>query len=168
MSLKKVTLLGSNLASGTDLKRSETPHSLCCDFGGYKTFTIRWSGGTVQVWVQVQAHASHLAISQKAVPEGNRRFRGQNQLPTCAKLLGQLCGSACAGWTGEHKHKAFPNQWQSLWLRPAICLLKENMLPLLRYWLSLSSRANKVLILCNFRAATSHFFFFMWNENSIE
>ena len=82
MSLGKVTLLGSNLASVTDLKRIETPHSLCCDFRGYKTFTTRWSGGTVQVWVQVQAPACHLAISPKAVPEGNRRFRGQNQLPS--------------------------------------------------------------------------------------
>ena len=49
MSLRKVTSLGSNLASVTDLKRIQTPHSLCCDFGGYKTFTTRWSGGTVQV-----------------------------------------------------------------------------------------------------------------------
>ena len=49
MSLRKVISLDSNLASVTDLKRIETPHSLCCDFGGYKTFTTRWSGGTVQV-----------------------------------------------------------------------------------------------------------------------
>ena len=82
MGLRKVTLLGSNLASVTDLKRIETPHSLCCDLGGYKTFTTRWSGGTVQVWVQVQAPAGHLAIFLKAVPEGNRRFWGQNQLPS--------------------------------------------------------------------------------------
>ena len=34
--------------------------------------------------------------------------------------------------------------------------------PLLLYWLS--SRANKGLILCKFRAATSHFFFYMRNE----
>ena len=65
MSLKKVTLLGSNLASVTDLKRIETPHSLCCDFRGYKTFTTCWSGYQVQVWVQVWAPAGHLAISQK-------------------------------------------------------------------------------------------------------
>ena len=38
-----VTSLGSNLAS-KDLKRTHTPHSLCVDFGGYKTFTTRWSG----------------------------------------------------------------------------------------------------------------------------
>ena len=49
MSLGKVMTLGSNLASVTDLKRIETPHSLCCDFGGYKTFTTRWSGGPVQI-----------------------------------------------------------------------------------------------------------------------
>ena len=43
MSLRKVTLLrlGSKLVSVTDLKRIQTPHSLCCDFGGYKTFTTR-------------------------------------------------------------------------------------------------------------------------------
>ena len=49
MSLRKVTLLGSNLASVTVLKRIQTPHSLCCDFRGYKTVTTRWSGGRVQV-----------------------------------------------------------------------------------------------------------------------
>ena len=32
MSLRKVTLLGSNLASVTDLKRIQTPHSLCWGF----------------------------------------------------------------------------------------------------------------------------------------
>ena len=80
--LKKVTLLGSNLASVTDLKGIETPHSLCCDLGGYKTFTTRWSGGRVQVWVQVWAPPCHLATSPKAVPEGYQRFLGQNQLPS--------------------------------------------------------------------------------------
>ena len=49
MSLRKVTLLGSNLASVSDLKRIEIPHSLCCDFGGYQPFTTCWSGSRVQV-----------------------------------------------------------------------------------------------------------------------
>ena len=49
MSLRNVSSLGSNLASVADLKRVQTPHSLCCDFRGYKTFTTRWSGGRVQV-----------------------------------------------------------------------------------------------------------------------
>ena len=36
MSLRKVTSLGSNLASVTDLKRIESPHSLCCDLEAIK------------------------------------------------------------------------------------------------------------------------------------
>ena len=63
-------------------QRIETPHSLCCDFRGYKSCTTRWSGGRVQVWVQVWALACHLAISAKDVLEGNRRLRGQNQRPS--------------------------------------------------------------------------------------
>ena len=78
MSLRKVTSLGSNLASVTDLKRIETLHSLCCDFGGYKTFTTRWPGGTV--WVQVWAPACHLAIRrlfQKAIEGLEGKINGQ-------------------------------------------------------------------------------------------
>ena len=140
MSLRKVTLLGSNSASVTDLKRIQTPHSLYCDFGGYKGFTTCWSGGKVQVWVQVWAPACHLAISPKAVREDNRRFRGQNHT---AKLLGPISGFACSGQTGEHKHRVFPSLRQSL--LAATSSLEENMLPLLQDWLS--SRVNKVLML---------------------
>ena len=41
-SLRKVTSIqvGSNLVSVTDLKRIETPHNLCCDFGGYKPLQL--------------------------------------------------------------------------------------------------------------------------------
>ena len=118
------------------LKRIQTPHSLCCDFGGYKTSTTRWSGGRVQVWVQVWAPACHLAISLKGVPEDDRRFRGQNQLPSPWGAL----RSACAVWTGEHKHRVFPILQQSL--RAATGSLEESMLALLLYWLG--SRVNKV------------------------
>ena len=59
MNLRKVTSLGSNLASLTDLKRTETPHSLCCDFRGYKTLKTCWSGGRVQVWIQVWAYPKY-------------------------------------------------------------------------------------------------------------
>ena len=51
MSLRKVTSLGSNLASVTDLKRIQTQHSLCYAFGGYKSFSTRWSGGSLRVQV---------------------------------------------------------------------------------------------------------------------
>ena len=95
MSIRNLTSLGSNLAPGTDLKRIQTQHSLCCDFEA-----THWSGGRVQVWVQVCAPARHLAISQKAVPEGNRRFSGKNQRPSSLgrylALLGQV------GWASTN------------------------------------------------------------------
>ena len=76
---------------------SQTPHSSCCDLGGDKTCTSHWSGQSgsrVQVWVQVWGLACHLAISPKAVPGGNQKFRGQNQLPSSwgssPALLGQV------------------------------------------------------------------------------
>ena len=156
MSLRKVTSPGSNLASVTDLKM----WSLCCDFGGYKTFTTRWSGGRVQVWVQVWAPACHLAISPKAVPEGNQRFRGQNQRPSSWGRSPALLARVGRASTMLHKHRAFPSRQQSL--RAATGSLEKNMLPLLLYWLS--SRVNEVLMLCKFRAATSHFFCHLkWN-----
>ena len=46
-----------------------------------------------------------------------------------AKLLGPRSGTAGAGRTGEHKHRAFPSRQQSL--RAATGSLEENMLPLL-------------------------------------
>ena len=79
-----------------------------------------------------------------------------------AKLLGQLSCFACASQTGKHKHRVFQSLLQLL--LAATGLLEENMLPLLWYWLS--SRTNKVLMLCNFRAATCHFL--MSNEFSME
>ena len=95
------------IASATDLKRIETPHSLCCDFGGFETFTTRWSGGRVQVWVQVWAAASHLQISPKAVPEGNRRFREQNQQPSSWGRLLARVGRASTNterfWVGSSR-----------------------------------------------------------------
>ena len=125
MSLRKVTSIGSNLASVTDLKRIETPHNLSCDFGGYKTFTTRWSGGTVQVSVHVQAPACHLAISPKVVLEGNRRFRGQNQRPSSWDSSPALLARVGL------QHRAFPSRQQSL--LAATGSLEKNMLPLLRY-----------------------------------
>ena len=40
MSLRNFTLLGSDLESVKDLKRIETPYSLCCDFKGYKPLQL--------------------------------------------------------------------------------------------------------------------------------
>ena len=109
--------------------------------------TTRWSG---QVWVW--ALAWHLAISPKSVPEGNQRFRGQNQLPSSwgssLALLAQV-GLASTN-TG-----CFRVCGSSSW-RLALSRKIWNMLPLLLTWLS--SKVKKVLMLCKFLAATSHFF----------
>ena len=77
MSLRKDTSLGSNLASVTDLKRIQTPNSLCCDFGGYKTLATRWSGGRVQFWVQFWAPTGHLAMFQKVIEGLEGKINGQ-------------------------------------------------------------------------------------------
>ena len=71
-----------------------------------------------------------------------------------AKLLGQL---SCTAWPGrmcKHKQRVFPSLLQSL--RAVTGSLEENMLPLLQYCLTL--RVKKKFMLCQYRAATSHFF----------
>ena len=98
MSLRKVTLFCSNWAPVTDLKRIETPHSLYCDFGGCKTFTTCWSGSTVQVWVQVQAPACHLAISPgKGLPS-------IRQWPYVSDFVARFCKNST--WF-SHGHRFF-------------------------------------------------------------
>ena len=47
-------------------------------FHGHQNLYNELVRSRVQVWVLVWAPTSHLAISLKAVPEGNQRFRGQN------------------------------------------------------------------------------------------
>ena len=76
-----------------------------------------------------------------------------------AKLLGQRSGTAGAGRTGKHKHRAFPSWRQSL--QAATGSLEENVLPLLRY--PLSSRVKKFLMLCRYLAVTTDFFHWKWN-----
>ena len=93
--------------------RIQTPHILFWDIGADKTFTTRYSGGSVQVWVQVRALASSKG-SNLAISEGNRRFSGQNQWPSswgrAPALLGlvwrastntgrfRFCCSRCGPW----------------------------------------------------------------------
>ena len=72
-----------------------------------------------------------------------------------AKLLGLRSCTACAGQMGKHKHRVFPSLQQSLLV--ATGSLEENVLPLLRYWLS--PRVKKVLMLCRYWAATTDFLF---------
>ena len=145
-----------------DLKRFQIPHRLLFwGFGADKTFTTRWSGWRVQVWVQVQAPACHLAIT----PEGySRRQSKVLTAKSIAELLGPRSGTARAGQTGWHKNRAFPSRWQTgshCRQRPARLRKTCYPGPLLRYWHS--SRVKKVFMLGKFRADTSHFFF-TWNE----
>ena len=90
---------------------------------GRQTFAIGLSGDRVQVWLQVQASAGHLAIT----PKGYSRLRRQSKVLTAksmAKLLGQ---GSCTAWAGQHNYRAFLSLQQSLWT--ATCSLEENMLP---------------------------------------
>ena len=101
--------------------------------------------------------AGHLAIT----PEGYSRRQSKDLTAiSMAKLLGPRSGSACAGRTGKHKHRAFPSRRQSL--RTATGSLEEDVLPLLRYWLS--STVQKVLMLFIYRAVTTDLFFH-WKLN---
>ena len=106
MSIRNHISFGSNLASVMDLKRIQTPYSLSCDFGGDKTFASRWSGGSVQVWLQLWAPAGHLVIWQSLLRlfqkvieglEGTHCHSGQNQqlssLTCCLALLGRVLAS---------------------------------------------------------------------------
>ena len=147
-------------------------------------FTSRWSGGRVQVWVQVWAPAYHLAISPKAVPEGNQRFTGQNQRPQLGSSL-RLClfgsdgraqtqgVSMClaVGLLGSGRRAQTQGVSKCLAVVAGNCLmLQQKMLPLLQYWHN--SRVNEVLMLCKFLAVTSHFFShvkwkFRWNWQEI-
>ena len=122
MRVEFTSMLSSTLAFSTDLARIQTSqcaHSLFWDLGAEKTFTTHWSGGRVQVWVQVWAPAlpaSHLAIH----PEGySRRQSKVLSAKSMAELLEQHSGTACASRTGKHnfklhKHKAYPNLLHSL------------------------------------------------------
>ena len=65
-----VSAMSSISAFLTDLKRIQTPHTLFWDFWADKPFTTIWSGGRVQVWVQVWAPACHVEITPEGYPEG--------------------------------------------------------------------------------------------------
>ena len=124
---------------------------MLCDFGGYKNFTTRWSGGRVQGWVQVWAPAGHLTISPKAVPEGNRRFRGQiNGQALGAALLRIGRASTNTGLFRVGGSRCGPDRLA--WGKHATTHAILTQL-----------KSQQGLMLCKFRAATSHFF--MWNEN---
>ena len=114
-------------------------------------FIILWSccsGGRVQVWVQIRAPAGHLAIT----PEGY--LRRQSKVLTAKPSNGQALGHALRHSLGGSDGRA---QTQGVrgsapgsrcgprQARSSSRSLEENVLPLLRYWLSL--RVKKVFFL---------------------
>ena len=100
--------------------------------------------------------AGHLAITPESC---SRRQLKDLTAKSMAKLLGQLSCKAWVGQMGENKLRAFPSRRQSL--LAATGSLEENVLPLLLYWLS--SRVNKVLMLCRYWTVTTDFFHLKWN-----
>ena len=109
MRLGNHSQIASIQATSVDLRRIQTPHSLFRDFGADKTFTFRWSGCKVQVSVQVQAPARHLAI---------RLFKTTANGFVC-KVNGQALGTVLlhslgpsAGLMAKHKNRVFPDKWQ--------------------------------------------------------
>ena len=123
----------------------------CGVSGADKTFTTRWSGSRVQVWVQVRAPACHLAIT----PESYSSRQSKVLLQIKGRALGAALLHSLGGSDGRPQTQAFPSRRQSL--RAATSSLVEKVLPLLRHWLS--SRVTKILMICIYRAATSHFLF---------
>ena len=133
-------------ASVTDLKRIEFPHSLCCDFRGYQQlvgqaaefkFESKFEPLLV-IWQSWNVPLEIWASSRPLLtwPSGSRR----EALWLCLR-----------GLEGRAQTQVVSSRRQSL--QAATGSLEENVLPLLRYWLS--SGVTKVL---KFRAATSQFF----------
>ena len=154
MSIEMLLRLAQNLASVTDLKEIQAPRSLCCDFGGNKTFTTRWSDGRVQVWVQVWAPACHLEITK-------RRFWLQSQwLSSWCQLQHSLGGPGRQGSDGRARTQGVSG-WVAVaaghhrlaWGKSAttLAILSQNY-----YWLG--SRVKTVSMLCKLWAVTTNFF----------
>ena len=95
MSARKVTSLGSNSASVMDLKRIQTPHSLCCDFGK----PLQLVGQEAQF--KFESKFEPLQVIWQSLL---RLFQKVIEGLDC-KINGQALGAACAGRTGEHKHR---------------------------------------------------------------
>ena len=139
--------------------------SLFRDFWADKTFPTRWSGGRVQVWVQVWAPASHLAITLKGF------FRRQLKVLTARSMVKKLTlalGAALLhslGWSGRQAPTQDVSTLEAVSAGRNL-LGWEKMLPLLQYWLS--STVKKVLMLCNFwvmTLVTTDFFHFKLKLN---
>ena len=93
-------LLGSNLASVTDLKRFQIINSLCCDFGGDKTFTTCWSSGRTKFESKfeplqfISGWQSLQRLSQKVIEGLEGKIDGQALGAALLHCLGKSDGQA--------------------------------------------------------------------------
>ena len=99
----------------------------------------------MSAWKRVQFSHVRVFSETRAILACQCVFWLAQRAKTCDKIwyLGPL---PSLGWSdGKIEHRAFPSRLQSL--RAATGSLEENVLPLLRYWLS--SGVKKDLMLCN-------------------
>ena len=132
VSLRKVTSLGSNFVSVTDLKRIPTPHSLCVISEAIKPLQLDGQVAEFKLESKFEPVPVIWQSLQRLFQKVIKGLEGIGlRTKSTAKLFGPLFCYACAGRTGEHKHRAFPSLQLSL--RAATGSLEKNMLPLLRY-----------------------------------
>ena len=101
--------LSSISAVSTDLKFEF--HNFFWDYRADKTFTICWSGGRVQVWVQGQSPAGLLAITSEGY---SRRQLEDLTAKSMAEFFWLRSGTAWADLTCMHKHREFQSKLQLL------------------------------------------------------
>ena len=82
MSLRKVTSLGSNLASVTDLKELKLHTVYAVISEAIKPLQLVGQAAEFKFESKFEPLPVIWQSLPKAVPEDNRRFRGQNQLPS--------------------------------------------------------------------------------------
>ena len=110
MSIRNVTMLHSNLASITDLKEFKLSTVYAVVLESIKPLQLVGQAAEFKFESKFEPL---LAISPKAVPNGNQRCRGN--------INGQALWAArhcLGGWTGQHKHREFPRQFPSRWQLP--------------------------------------------------
>ena len=159
MCIRNFTAFGSTLASVTYLKRIQTPHSLCL----YNLLVGRLSATEFKFESKFKPlpviRQSLRRLFQRVV-EG---LEGKNQRPSSrGSSLAEFC-TAWAGWTGKHKYRVFHSRLQSL--QAATSSLEEIVLPLMRYWLSLTlPESQKVFNALWISGRYEHFLFYLWKS----
>ena len=167
MSIRSFTALDSNLASVTDLKNSNSTQFMLW-FWRWQNFSnllfrLQNSSLSPSLMITLIPYLSsgNLSYGWSSGPEGNQRLRGQNQQPS---FWGSPPAQLWLVWLASTNIGHFKSAAVTDSLLAATSFLEKNMLLPLWYWPS--SRVKKVLMLCIFHLATSHFHVkwnFWWN-----